>query len=81
MAFLPCSNWISDSSTYFADCLIRALNCILLQARNVGASGSQTDIADFVTFSAAVVATIEEHHHTEETLMFPLFEQHSRPGQ
>ncbi|KAG8534417.1 uncharacterized protein KY384_001262 [Bacidia gigantensis] len=75
----------SDASTVATEMcnvhnvLLRAINCILLQARNVPQS-TANDVADFVTFSLHVIATISEHHHTEETLMFPLFEKHSKAG-
>ena len=74
MHWLTCS--ISSLHTC-ADTLIRALNSIILQAPNVK---DPTDVSDFVTFAMVTMDAIVEHHTTEETLLFPLLEKHSKPG-
>lgn len=67
---------VADGMTTAHNTLIRCLNCILLQARNIGAE----DVKDFLLFCQVTCDAIGLHHKTEETLMFPLFEQHSKPG-
>lgn len=54
------------------NCLIRALNCIYLQAPNVK---NPTDIADMVTFMKAWSTFLHMHHETEEVVCFPEIEK------
>ena len=48
-----------------------------LQARNVN---DPKDVTDFIIFCDATCLTIAEHHTTEETFMFPLFENYTEKG-
>lgn len=54
------------------NCLIRALNCIYLQAPNVK---SPVDIADLLTFMQAWSLFLHMHHETEEAVCFPEIEK------
>ncbi|KAE8445570.1 hypothetical protein EG329_013334 [Mollisiaceae sp. DMI_Dod_QoI] len=55
--------------------ILRGLNCVYLQARNVQ---SIQDIQDFMTFCDAWSCTLHSHHKTEETVYFPLLDQQCR---
>ena len=58
--------------------LIRGLNSIYLQAAHVR---SPTDISDFLFFCAAWVKTVEHHHDSEESVLFPAIEEFTQqPG-
>jgi len=54
--------------------LLRGLNCIILQARNVK---KPEDVLDFMAFCDAWSCTLHSHHNTEETVYFPLLEEQS----
>ena len=54
------------------NCLIRALNCIYLQAPNVK---NPADVADFLTYMHAWSLFLHMHHETEEVVVFPLLEE------
>lgn len=51
--------------------LLRGLNAIYNQARNVAARGTAKDKSDFANFAYGWAAMLEEHHEAEETLVFP----------
>ncbi|KAK7426928.1 hypothetical protein QQZ08_006520 [Neonectria magnoliae] len=51
--------------------LLRGLNAIYNQARNVAAKGTEKDKIDFANFAYGWAGMLEEHHHTEETAIFP----------
>ncbi|KPM34882.1 hypothetical protein AK830_g11694 [Neonectria ditissima] len=51
--------------------LIRGLNAVYNQARNVTTRGTAKDKSDFTNFAHGWSVMLEEHHHTEETAIFP----------
>ncbi|KAH6895319.1 hypothetical protein B0T10DRAFT_455581 [Thelonectria olida] len=51
--------------------LLRGLNAVYNQARNVGARGTAKDKLDFANFAYAWSQVLEEHHELEETKVFP----------
>ena len=57
------------------NCLLRGLNSMIQQGPHVADSTSPTfraqDVKDFLFYVASWVKTVEWHHHTEETCMFP----------
>lgn len=55
--------------------ILRGLNCIYLQASQVG---SPEDVSDFVSFCDAWSCVLHSHHNTEETVYFPLLEEQAR---
>jgi hemerythrin-like domain-containing protein len=60
------------------NCLIRALNCIYLQAPNVHLP---KDISDFLEFMQSWSLFVHMHHETEESVFFPLIENYiGMPG-
>ncbi|KAG0649507.1 hypothetical protein D0Z07_4568 [Hyphodiscus hymeniophilus] len=54
------------------NCIIRALNCIYLQAPNVK---NPVDVADFLKFMRGWSLVLHMHHETEEDVAFPLLEE------
>jgi hemerythrin-like domain-containing protein len=54
--------------------ILRGLNCIVLQAKNVK---KPEDILDFMAFCDAWTCVLKSHHNTEETVYFPLLEEQS----
>ena len=60
------------------NCLIRALNSILQQAPYIPDSSSpnynENYVRDLLVYARTWAKTVEWHHHTEETCMFPLIE-------
>ena len=67
------------------NCFIRGLNSIILQAPCIVDSSSpayiEGDVQDLLFFTGTWVKTVEWHHHTEETCMFPLIEKMAQqPG-
>lgn len=60
------------------NCLLRGLNTIVLQAPYVPSSDSPAysaqDVQDLLFYVASWVKTVNWHHHTEETCMFPEIE-------
>lgn len=70
---------------YSHNCLLRGLNAIILQAPHVPPAGSPgysaRDVRDLLFYVASWVKTVEWHHHTEETCMFPGIEAFTgQPG-
>lgn len=70
---------------YSHNCLLRGLNAIILQAPHIAPAGSpgyaEQDVRDLLFYVAAWVKTVEHHHHTEETCLFPEIEAFTgRPG-
>jgi hypothetical protein len=53
------------------NCLLRAINAVYLQAANVEATGDEAVIAAFVNFATLWSDIVHEHHHNEETKLFP----------
>ncbi|KAL9115818.1 MAG: hypothetical protein Q9227_000186 [Pyrenula ochraceoflavens] len=67
------------------NCLLRGLNAILQQGPHVPSFSDPNykaqDVKDFLFYVASWVKTVEWHHHTEETCMFPGIEAFSgQPG-
>ena len=67
------------------NCLLRGLNAIMLQAPHIPPSTSPTysaqDVRDLLFYVGSWVKTVEWHHHTEETCMFPGIEEFTNePG-
>ena len=64
---------------YSHNCLLRGLNAISLQAPHVPVATSPgysaQDVRDLLFYVASWVKTVEWHHHTEETVMFPSIEE------
>jgi hemerythrin-like domain-containing protein len=56
--------------------IIRSLNSIYLQAPHITAS----DAGDFISYCQTWAGFIEDHHHNEETRMFPIIEASSEEG-
>ena len=58
------------------NCFIRALNSIIQQAPQIADASSpnynENDVRDLLLFASSWVKTVEWHHHTEETCIFPL---------
>ena len=58
------------------NCFIRSLNSIIQQAPQIADGGSdrynEKDVRDLFFFAESWVKTVEWHHHTEETCIFPL---------
>ena len=54
--------------------ILRGLNCITLQAKNVK---KPKDILDFMAFCDAWTCVLKSHHNAEETVYFPLLEEQS----
>ena len=64
--------------THVHNTLIRGFNSIYLQAPHVNLPA---DIRDLLFFCAAWVKTVEHHHDTEETTLFPAIEEFAKtPG-
>ncbi|KAI5463164.1 hypothetical protein BGZ63DRAFT_380669 [Mariannaea sp. PMI_226] len=57
--------------TIVHNCMLRGLNAIYNQARNVGTKGTAKDKLDFANFAYAWAKMLEEHHETEEKTAFP----------
>ncbi|KAL2014834.1 hypothetical protein VTN00DRAFT_2359 [Thermoascus crustaceus] len=77
--------YCASEMAYSHNCLLRGLNAILLQAPHVPSSGSPgytaQDVRDLLFYVASWVKTVEWHHHTEETCMFPDIEAFTgQPG-
>lgn len=53
--------------------IIRIINTVCLQCVNV--EKSRNDVRDFVAYSMEWGKMVEEHHHTEETDVFPEIEK------
>ena len=57
------------------NCILRALNSILLQAPHIPTSTEPgyraQDVADLLFYTASYVNFVEHHHHAEETRLFP----------
>jgi hypothetical protein len=51
--------------------VIRGMNAIYLQCEGVGAHGSEQDIKDFANFCRIWGQLLDEHHDTEERIVFP----------
>ena len=67
------------------NCLIRGLNAVIQQAPYIPTSVSPAyrpqDVKDLLFYVASWVRTVEHHHHTEETTMFPAIEEFAgEPG-
>ena len=70
---------------YSHNCLLRGLNAIVLQAPHVPSSQQPgykaQDVKDLLFFIESWVKTVDHHHHTEETVMFPEIEKMAgQPG-
>ncbi|KAL1982157.1 hypothetical protein VTN96DRAFT_1692 [Rasamsonia emersonii] len=77
--------YLASEMAYSHNCLLRGLNSIILQAPHISPAGSlgysEQDVRDLLFYVAAWVKTVEHHHHTEETCMFPEIEAFTgRPG-
>jgi len=58
------------------NCLLRALNAIVLQGPHVHSSKSPSqyipqDVKDFLFYIQSWLKSVDHHHHTEETVIFP----------
>ena len=67
------------------NCLIRGLNAIILQAPHIPPSTSPTyceqDVKDLLYYVLSWTKIIDQHHHTEETVLFPDIEKFAgKPG-
>lgn len=61
--------------------ILRTINAIYLQCVNVSTRGSEQDVKEFVTFSREWASSLDEHHRTEETTIFPQIEEMTgQPG-
>jgi hemerythrin-like domain-containing protein len=59
--------------------IIRSMNSIYLQCVNV--AQSPADVPNFVDYAMIWAKVVEEHHHTEETTLFPAMEELTKtPG-
>jgi len=54
--------------------LLRGMNSIYLQATGVEKTASPGVVRDFVSYAGVWAQLVEEHHSTEETLVFPELE-------
>ncbi|KAI9705374.1 MAG: hypothetical protein M1820_005204 [Bogoriella megaspora] len=77
--------YCASEMAYSHNCLLRGLNAIILQAPHVPSSESpdysERDVRDLLYYVASWVKTVEWHHHTEETIMFPGIEEFAQePG-
>ncbi|KAE9380370.1 hypothetical protein N431DRAFT_540002 [Stipitochalara longipes BDJ] len=61
------------------NCLLRGLNAILQQGPHIPSSSQSgyntQDVKDLLFYVEAWTKTVEHHHHTEETNMFPAIEK------
>lgn len=73
------SVYCASEMAYSHNCLLRGLNSIMLQAPAITESGQSgyksEDVQDLLFFVESWVKTVDHHHHTEETTMFPMIEE------
>ncbi|KDN69025.1 putative hemerythrin HHE cation binding domain-containing protein [Colletotrichum sublineola] len=67
------ANRMAEDMTIIHNLIIRILNTVYLQCVNVEKSPS--DVQDFVSYAIEWAKMVEEHHRTEEEMVFPQIEQ------
>jgi hemerythrin-like domain-containing protein len=67
------SRLIAEEMTCVHNVLLRIINSVYLQCINV--EQSPDDVQHFVCYALEWARLVEEHHHTEETMIFPEIDQ------